>query len=151
MNLFLQPSRVPETCESKQLLAIEISKLCKSIYEGMEKGLERGSVEQMVLLAIEMYKAANNISPSAIADFLPNKVIYHETRNKCNFTREKVNSIHYGAESLRILGPKLWDHLPSEIKSAQSLLLFKSKNKKWSVQNCPYRLCKTYVPNLGFL
>ena len=58
------------------------------------------------LLAIEMYKAANNISPSAIADFLPNKVIYHDTRNKSNFTREKVNSIHYGAESLRILGPK---------------------------------------------
>ena len=97
-----------------------------------------------------MYKAANNISPSAIADFLPNKVIYHDTRNKSNFTREKVNSIHYGAESLRILGPKLWDHLPSEIKSAQSLLLFKSKIKKWSVQNCPCRLCKTYVPNLGF-
>ena len=95
------------------------------------------------LLAIEMYKAANNISPSTIADFLPKKVIYHDTRNKSNFTREKVNSIHYGAESLRILGPKLWDHLPSEIKSAQSLLLFKSKIKKWSVQNCPCRLCKT--------
>ena len=60
------------------------------------------------LLAIEMYKAANNISPSAIADFLPNKVTYHDTRNKSNFTREKVNSVHYGAESLRILGPKLW-------------------------------------------
>ena len=52
------------------------------------------------LLAIEMYKAANNISPSAIADFLPNKVIYHDTRNKSNFTREKVNSIHYGTEFL---------------------------------------------------
>ena len=103
------------------------------------------------LLAIEMYKAANIIAPSAIADFLPNKVIYHDTRNKSNFTREKVNSIHYGTESLRTFEPKLWDHLPSEIKSAQSLLLFKSKIKKWSLQNCPCRLCKTYVPNLGFL
>ena len=98
-----------------------------------------------------MYKAANNISPSAIADFLPNKGIYHDTTNKYNFMREKVNSIHYGTGSLRILGPKLWDHLPSEIKSAQSLLLFKSKIKKWSVQNCLCRLCKTYVPNLCFL
>ena len=87
------------------------------------------------LLAIEMYKAANNISPSAIADFLPNKVIYHDTRNKSNFTREKVNSYTIGQNLLGILGPKLWDHLPSEIKSANHYfcLNLKSKNDQFKI------------------
>ena len=39
----------------------------------------------------------------------------------------------------------------SEIKSAKSLNISKEKINSWTTDKCPYRLCKTYVGNIGFI
>ena len=44
---------------------------------------------------------------------------------------------------------KLWELIPSEIKSAKSLN--KEKIKSWKTDKCPCRLYKTYVGNIGFI
>ena len=45
----------------------------------------------------------------------------------------------------------MWNIIPTEIRNIESLEQFKLKIKKWKPTNCPCRLCKDYVPNLGFV
>ena len=60
-------------------------------------------------------------------------------------------TVKNGLETLRCIGPKIWDIVPSDIKNSISLSVFKAKIKKWIPHNCPCRLCKVFVPQLGFL
>ena len=50
-----------------------------------------------------------------------------------------------------VLGPKLWIILPDEYKKSTSLKEFKTKIKNWVPLNCPCRLSKTYIQNVGFI
>ena len=49
------------------------------------------------------------------------------------------------------LAPKIWELIPSEIKSAKSLNFFKAKIKSWIADKYLCRFCKTYVGNIGFI
>ena len=66
-------------------------------------------------------------------------------------TRQRVNSVRYGSKSVSFLAPKIWDILPNEIKNSETLNAFKLKIKNWIPQECPNRLCKTYVSQVGFI
>ena len=46
---------------------------------------------------------------------------------------------------------KTMELIPSEIKSAKSLNIFKAKIKSCTTDKCPCRLFKTYVGNIGFI
>ena len=95
-------------------------------------------VRNIQLLAIEMYKVNNNLSPSFIVDIFPIKEASYNIRE-------------WGTESLCYLGPKIWDLLPDEMKIAPTLESFKLKVKQWDALDCPCRLCKVYISNLGFV
>ena len=56
-----------------------------------------------------------------------------------------VKTTNFGINSLRYLAPKIWEQIPEDIKNCNSLIQFKRKIKKWVPQNCPCRLCKTFV------
>ena len=62
-----------------------------------------------------------------------------------------MNSVGHGTESVSFLAPKIWDILPKEIKDSKTLNIFKTKIKKWVPREWPCRLCKTYVPQVGFI
>ena len=62
-----------------------------------------------------------------------------------------IHTAHFGTDTITNLGPKIWKLVPDEIKNASSLLAFKSRIKTWTPDNCPCRLCKTFVRNLGFI
>ena len=57
----------------------------------------------------------------------------------------------YGSETISSLGPKICGILPTELKKIVSPTLFKKKIQEWTPKNCPCRLCKTYVQNIGFV
>ena len=42
-----------------------------------------------------------------------------------NLNITKPNQLRYGKKSLRVLSPKIWNNLPSYLKSAPNLLSFK--------------------------
>ena len=42
-------------------------------------------------------------------------------------------------------------HLPSDLKQCKSLERFKSKIKNWIPENCPCKLCKTYLQRIGYV
>ena len=56
-----------------------------------------------------------------------------------------------GTDTISSLEPKLWKLIPDKIKHASTLSAFKPKIKSWTVNNCPCRLCKIFVKDLGFV
>ena len=80
------------------------------------------------LLAIEMYKVKNNISPCSLSDFVSIKELNYEMRHISDFERNKPNTVYNGTETIRILGPKIWDIIPNKIKESSSVSSFKIKN-----------------------
>ena len=46
---------------------------------------------------------------------------------------------------------KVYLILPQEYKDLDNLTEFKTKIKTWVPENCPCRLCRTYIQILGFI
>ena len=102
-------------------------------------------------LAIEMYKVKNNISPKPFADIFENNMIPYDLRNKRHWEGGNVRTVLYGTETVRFRGPETWAMVPQAIKDCESLKEFKNKIKTWNPDDCKCRLCKTFIPELGFI
>ena len=62
--------------------------------------------------------------------------------------RQADHTVYFRAEGISSLASKLWELIPSEIKSAKSLNIFKEQIKSWATDKCPCRLCKTMLKTL---
>ena len=62
-----------------------------------------------------------------------------------------IQEYFYGHDSLRYFGAKIWNMIPAHITNIDSLEKFKTEIKKWTPNDCPCRLCKTYVCGVGFV
>ena len=102
-------------------------------------------------LATEMFKIKHHLSPLPMQDIFTEKIHQHDLRNKRQWENYNLRTVRYGIETIRNMGPKTWDIVPSEIKESKSLLEFKQKIKKWKTSECTCRLCKSYIYGLGFL
>ena len=100
------------------------------------------------LVAIEMFKVKNHLCPA-----LMESLFHLSTQNpRKDFFRPNVRTEYRGKQSLRWFGPLVWDiMLPKHIKSISTLEKFKTEIKKWVPDNCPCRLCKTYVSQVDFI
>ena len=56
-----------------------------------------------------------------------------------------------GVETITYHAPQLWNLVPTEIKDAPSLSIFKEKIKSCYCDNCQCRLYKTYIANVAFV
>ena len=71
----------------------------------------------------------------------------YSLRNSNDLKHYRPNQVTFGSNSLRSLGPQIWNGLPNEIKSAENLNSFKNMIKKWDGQNCKCSACKYVSPN----
>ena len=102
-------------------------------------------------LAIEMYKVENDLSTDTLTElFSKNESRYH-LRSKADFKIPRVKIKLFGKNALRYLGPVIWNTVPLEIKQVNSLISFKRLIRKWKPVDCPCRLCKHFVADLGFI
>ena len=66
-----------------------------------------------------------------------------------------VRTVYNGEHSLRNFGPVVWNvinvMLPEKFKKCSSLKEFKNAIKEWIPINCPCRICKNYVWQVGFV
>ena len=103
-------------------------------------------------LAIELYKIFNGISPDIMKDVFPlNTSSNYDIRNKPTFYTRRVRSVFKGTESLSYIAPKIWELVPEKIKKAESLSNFKTLIKQWKPIKCPCRICRPYIPQVGFV
>ena len=96
-------------------------------------------------LATEMYKVKNGLSPEIVANLFTLK-----SRGNSDFVVPQVKTVNKGVETIRYRGPLTWDIVPEEIRNAESLSIFKNKIKEWKPTDCTCRLCKTYIPGVGY-
>lgn len=101
-------------------------------------------------LAIEMFKMKNKIGPEILNNIFVIKERCYNTRLNSGFERRNIKSVRYGFETLSSLGPQIWNLILSGIRNASSLEIFKKRTKSWKNDQCPCRLCKKIIKNLGF-
>ena len=102
-------------------------------------------------LATEMYKISNGLSTPLMKDIFPINRNPYNLRQNSQFSRPRINTVYHGTESISNLGPKIWDLVPSNLKEINELDKFKKAIKQWKPEDCPCRLCKVFVQNVGFL
>ena len=102
-------------------------------------------------LATEMFKIHWGLSPDIVREIIVPKISLYDLRRNNTFERRQVHSVYHGTESLSVLGPKIRDLVPLELKQLESLEVFKLKIKKWIPFECPCRLCRTYIQQVGFV
>ena len=74
----------------------------------------------------------------------------YSLRSQTDFSLPKLKSVNYGLKALRCFGLKVWNILPSDIKNSRALPEFSKKVKSWIPQNCPYKICESYIYQVGF-
>ena len=65
--------------------------------------------------------------------------------------RRRIKSVRYATKSVLFLAPKICDILPKKIKDSKMVNNLKAKFKIWVPRDCPCRLCKIYVLQVGFI
>ena len=75
----------------------------------------------------------------------------YNLRHTSQFSKSPIHSVYNETESASYLGPKIWEQIPAEIKNKVSLDRFKREIIKWKPAECPSRIFRTFVPNLGFI
>ena len=102
--------------------------------------------------AIEMYKVVNGMSPEIMNEvFNKRSNSHHNLRHTSQFSVNPIHSVYNGTETASCLGPNIWEQAPSKIRNKKSLEGFKREIKKWKPTDCPCRICKIFIPNLGFI
>ena len=94
-----------------------------------------------------MFKVYKNLSSTIVAEIFCARNNYN-LRYSLLFSIPYVKTVYHGSESLSNLGPKIWNLVPSTLKKLDDVKSFKTQIKKWEPENCPYRLCKTYIPQI---
>ena len=102
-------------------------------------------------LAYEIFKVKKNMTPEILTEIFPQKESNYSLRNSTALQGRSIKTVMYDSGTKSSLGPKIWDILLTELKKIMSPTLFKKKTREWGPKNCPCRLCKTYVQNIGFL
>ena len=114
-------------------------------YEGLleKSGKVKMSVNTLRNLCVEIYKTINKLNPEFMNNIFKvkeNKRLVRE-QYKLNLETPKWNQVTFGAKSLKVYGPKVWNSLPFHIKTSENLIQFKSLIKNWNDNSCSCAVC----------
>ena len=98
-----------------------------------------------------MYKVFSGQTQTVFSDLFERKNISYNLRSQPEFVIPQINTVYKGANSIQDFGPIIWNLIPKEIKSCDTLVSFISKISQWRSNVCPCRTCKNFIPNIGFL
>ena len=80
------------------------------------------------------------------------RVTYQDRNSSLNFivNRRNIRTSKFGFETVSKIGAILWNDLPAELKTAESLKIFKQKIKLWVPNGCPCKICRKFIKNLRY-
>ena len=116
-----------------------------------QRNLETIHLRNLQLLMTEVYKTKSDLNPAFMKDIFLDRNIGYNLRQGNDSQLPKVHTTSFGVETISFLGNRLWRNLPNAVKEASSLSVFKAQIKCWKGENCNCRLCKTYIPQVGYL
>ena len=101
-------------------------------------------------LLIEVFKMKNKLTPPIMDSTLNKRFNTYNLRNFEEFATGRKRAFWYGLETLSCRYPQLWSLLLESLKEMKSVSQFKRKIKHWICHDCPCRLYKVFIQNLGF-
>ena len=96
-------------------------------------------VRRLRNMALEIYKSLNNLNPSFMKDLFIKR--NNVNRRKNDLFIPIRNSVTFGNNSLRCLGPHIWNSLPANVKQASTFEKFKESINQWYGPKCKCSLC----------
>ena len=96
-------------------------------------------------LAIEIYKATNNLPGGNLSEFFVRNNHNYNLRSRSELTVPSINTVFKGQNSISYFGSVIWNSIPAKLREINSFQVFKSEIKAWRPTNCPCRLCKNYI------
>ena len=122
----------------ERLLRFLYGNIFNTSYEGLLQlsGKTSMFVSRLKCLCTEIYKTINNINPKYMKNIFYRSTLRRSTIYIYNIDVQKHNQVSFGKNSLRVLGPAIWNVLPNDMKSSENLHIFKNNMKKWGGENC---------------
>ena len=109
-------------------------------------------VEQRIIFKILLmtFKCLNGIAPSYLSDLVTRYIPKRNLRsaNGHRLFDVKYNLRNYGFRSFSVASPQLWNDMPPEIRSCDSLNVFKKKTVDLSFQESVFKLVLLYFSRL---
>ena len=93
------------------------------------------------MIATEIFKTINNLNAPYMKEVFKLNTRRADTGPERLVVQSQI-SMKYGSYTLRSLGPKIWNKLPSEFKNSNNLSTFKNLIKTWSGPKCQCGSCK---------
>ena len=98
----------------------------------------------------DIYNIKNNFALPIMHHLFQFRENTFNLRNFRELATHNKKTSNYGVETVSYRAPFLWAKLPSEYKNSQHLSTnLEIKNRK-DHEICPCRLCKDYLPNIGY-
>ena len=98
-------------------------------------------VRRLKLMACEVYKIVNDLSPQYISDLVNIKVSPYDFRGEKKADIPRVKSTRYGLRSFRSEAPRIWNRLPNNFRVAESYPQFRRLIQRWDGLGCQCPLC----------
>ena len=99
-----------------------------------------------------MFQVYTGSATDIINEVFPLKLLSnYNIRNQQEFTIRPLKVVHYGLNFLAYSGLEILELLLNNLKTFESVEAFKSKTKSWIPENCPCRICKPYIYQVGFM
>ena len=109
-------------------------------------------MKNLQCLATEIFKVKNSLSPIIMHEvFNFQENVSYNLRKGIHLANRNIRTAHFGTDVISGSGTNLWKLISDKIKHASILSSFKAKDKSWTIRNCPCRLCKILVKDLGFV
>ena len=103
--------------------------------------------KNMQTLLIEVYKNSNRLSQLTMLNLFTRSDNIYNLRNFRELYNEKRKPSDMALRPYK--AAQLWELLSYNIKNFPTLIEFTDRIKTWSPDNCPCRLCKTYIKDIG--
>ena len=104
----------------------------------LQQEVRKMNIYRLRNLCVEIYKTINKLNPEFMNNIFKVKENKRVVREQCKLNLEtpEWNQVTFGAKSLKVSGSKVWNSLPSHIKTSENLIRFKSWNLNGNSCSC---------------
>ena len=96
-------------------------------------------IKRQLCLALEIFKTVNNLNPYYMKEILSKTA--NRTHRPLDINFNQDNTTRCRSNSLRNLGPHIWNYLPREIKEETEYEKFRNYMSDWFGLKCKCDMC----------
>ena len=111
----------------------------------LKYGFDSFRIYAVKSLMIELFKILEGMTPNYLCELFVKADTPNGTRDKCKLMQPLKRTSTYGLRSSQYYGAHVWNILPINIKTAQSLHEFKSLIRSWSGPTCSCHIYTTLL------